>query len=117
MGCNTEGTTPQELAAEFQFSQQLNPRVNRVVYHASLSLTHSEHLENDIWHEIAKKYLQAMGFDMNQYAVVRHRDRDHAHIVRRVCECSFSDRLIKRPKILPPCCNCSTNCSREFVFE
>nr|WP_242017203.1 relaxase/mobilization nuclease domain-containing protein [Trichocoleus sp. FACHB-46] len=48
-----------------------------------MSLPHSEHLENDIWHEIAKKYLQAMGFDMNQYAVVRHRDRDHdhAHIV------------------------------------
>ena len=83
IGRNIEGTTPQELAAEFQFSQQLNPKVNQVVYHASLSLPHSEHLENDIWHEIAQKYLQDMGFDMNQYAVVRHRDRDHdhAHIV------------------------------------
>jgi hypothetical protein len=30
-----------------------------------------------------RKYLQAMGFNMNQYAVVRHtdRDHDHAHIV------------------------------------
>jgi hypothetical protein len=83
IGRNMEGTTPQELAAEFRFSQQLNPRVNRVVYHASLSLPPSEHLENEIWHEIARKYLQAMGFDMNQYAVVRHsdRDHDHAHIV------------------------------------
>ena len=83
IGRNMEGTTPQELAAEFRFSQQLNPKVNRVVYHVSLSLPPSEHLENDIWHEIAKKYLQAMGFDMNQYAVVRHsdRDHDHAHIV------------------------------------
>ncbi len=83
IGSNMEGTTPYELAAEFRFSQQLNPRVNRAVYHASLSLPHTEHLENEIWHEIAKKYLQAMGFDMNQYAVVRHTDRnhDHAHIV------------------------------------
>lgn len=83
IGSNMEGLTSRELAAEFRFSQQLNSRVNRVVYHASLSLPHTEHLENDIWHEIAKKYLQAMGFDMNQYAVVRHNDRDHdhAHIV------------------------------------
>ena len=83
IGSNMEGTTPYELAAEFRFSQQLNPRVNRAVYHASLSLPHTEHLENGTWHEIAKKYLQAMGFDMNQYAVVRHTDRnhDHAHIV------------------------------------
>jgi hypothetical protein len=83
IGSNMEGCTPRELAAEFRFSQQLHPRVNRVVYHASLSLPHTEHLENDTWHEIAKKYLQAMGFDMNQYAVVRHtdRDHDHAHIV------------------------------------
>jgi hypothetical protein len=83
IGSNMEGTTPRELAAEFRFSQQLNSRVNRVVYHASLSLPHTEHLENDTWHEIAKKYLHAMGFGMNQYAVVRHtdRDHDHAHIV------------------------------------
>lgn len=83
IGSNMEGITPCELAAEFRFSQQLNPRVNRVVYHASLSLPHIEHLENDTWHKIAKKYLRAMGFDMNQYVVVQHsdRDHDHAHIV------------------------------------
>ena len=83
IGSNMEGLTSRELAAEFRFSQQLNSRVSRVVYHASLSLPHTEHLENDIWHEIAQKYLQAMGFDMNQYAVVRHtdRDHDHAHII------------------------------------
>lgn len=69
-----ERLTPRELASEFRFSQQLNPRVNRVVYHASLSLPYSKHLENEIWHEIAQKYLQAMAF-MNQYAVVRHSDR------------------------------------------
>jgi hypothetical protein len=83
IGSNMEGLTPCELAAEFRFSQQLNPRVSRVVYHASLSLPHGEYLEDDTWHEIAQKYLRAMGFDMSQYAVVRHtdRDHDHAHIV------------------------------------
>ena len=83
IGSNMEETTPRGLAAEFRFCRQLNPRVSRSVYHASLSLPHTEHLENDTWHEIAQKYVQAMGFDMNQYVVVRHsdRDHDHAHIV------------------------------------
>lgn len=83
IGSNMEGTTPRGLAAEFRFCQQLNPRVSRSVYHASLSLPHAEYLENDTWYDIAQKYLQAMGFDMNQYVVVRHtdRDHDHAHIV------------------------------------
>jgi hypothetical protein len=83
IGSNMEETTPRGLAAEFRFCQQLNPRVSRSVYHASLSLPHTEHLENDTWHDIAQKYLQAMDFDMNQYVVVRHsdRDHDHAHIV------------------------------------
>ena len=83
IGSNMEETTPRGLAAEFRFCRQLNPRVSRSVYHASLSLPYTEHLENDTWHDIAQKYLQAMGFDMNQYVVVRHsdRDHDHAHIV------------------------------------
>ncbi|KAM3097675.1 relaxase/mobilization nuclease domain-containing protein [Phormidesmis sp. 146-35] len=83
IGGNMEGTTPSGLATEFRFCQQLNPRVSRSVYHASLSLPYTKHLEDDTWHDIAQKYLQAMGFDMNQYVVVRHtdRDHDHAHIV------------------------------------
>jgi hypothetical protein len=82
IGGNMEGTNPRELAAEFGISRRLNPKVSRAVYHASLSLAHNEHLDDDTWDEIAQKYLQAMGFDMNQYVVVRHIDRthDHAHI-------------------------------------
>lgn len=83
IGSNMEGSNPRELAAEFRFSERLNPRVQRVVYHASLSLPPEEHLEDDEWGAIAQKYLHTMGFDMNQYVVVRHTDRehDHAHIV------------------------------------
>lgn len=83
IGGNMEGNNPRELAAEFRFCRQLNPKVSRAVYHASLSLPHKESLDDDTWHEITQKYLQAMGFNMNQYTVVRHVDRehDHAHIV------------------------------------
>ncbi|MCW5318730.1 relaxase/mobilization nuclease domain-containing protein [Nostoc sp. KVJ3] len=80
IGGNMEGTNPRELAAEFGISRRLNPKVSRTVYHASLSLAHKESLDDDTWDEIAQKYLQAMGFDMNQYVVVRHIDRTHEHI-------------------------------------
>ncbi|MBD2199482.1 MULTISPECIES: relaxase/mobilization nuclease domain-containing protein [Calothrix] len=80
IGGNMEGNNPRELAAEFRFSRQLNPKVSRAVYHASLSLPHQESLDDETWHEITQKYLQAMGFDMNQYTVVRHIDREHDHI-------------------------------------
>ncbi|WP_254444812.1 relaxase/mobilization nuclease domain-containing protein [Anabaena sp. UHCC 0187] len=79
IGGNMEGTNPRELAAEFGISRRLNPKVSRAVYHASLSLPHDESLDDDTWHEIAQKYLQGMGFDMNQYVVVRHIDRTHEH--------------------------------------
>ncbi|MHC5761029.1 relaxase/mobilization nuclease domain-containing protein [Nostoc sp.] len=80
IGGNMEGTNPRELTAEFGISRRLNPKVSRAVYHASLSLAYKESLDDDTWDEIAQKYLQAMGFDMNQYVVVRHTDRTHEHI-------------------------------------
>jgi hypothetical protein len=83
IGGNMDETTPRSLAAELHLSKRINPKVSRTVYHASLSLPHNESLDDDTWHEIALKYLRAMGFTMNQYIVVRHTDRthDHAHIV------------------------------------
>ncbi|MBD2295062.1 relaxase/mobilization nuclease domain-containing protein [Anabaena sphaerica FACHB-251] len=83
IGGNMDETTPRSLAAELHLSKRINPKVSRTVYHASLSLPHNEGLDDDTWHEIALKYLRAMGFTMNQYIVVRHTDRthDHAHIV------------------------------------
>lgn len=65
IGGNMEGTNPRALAAEFGISRRLNPKVSRAVYHASLSLAHKESLDDDTWDEIAQKYLQAMGFNMN----------------------------------------------------
>lgn len=80
IGGNMVGENPRELSAEFRFSRALNPRVERVVYHASLSVPAYERLDNDKWKEIALDYLNGMGFDDNQYVVVRHTDRDHDHI-------------------------------------
>ncbi len=80
IGGNMIGENARELAAEFRFIRQLNHRVERPVYHASLSLQKGENLDNETWNEIAKEYLIGMGFDYNQYCVFRHRDQDHDHI-------------------------------------
>jgi len=83
IGGNMIGETPRELAAEFRFSRQLNRKVERTVYHASLSLPLHERLEQDQWNALVEDYLKGMGFDYNQYCVFRHYDKkhDHVHIV------------------------------------
>ncbi len=80
LGGNMVGETPRELAAEFRVSRQLNLRLKKVVYHASLSLPKTEHLNDVEWRAIATTYLQGMGFGENQYVIYRHTDQDHDHI-------------------------------------
>jgi hypothetical protein len=83
IGGNMSGQNPRELAAEFKFSWQLNPNVERAVYHVSLSLAPGEYLSDEQWNEISDRYLRQMNFHNNQYVVYRHSDRenDHIHIV------------------------------------
>jgi Relaxase/Mobilisation nuclease domain len=83
IGGNMSGQNPRELAAEFKFSRQLNPNVERAVYHVSLSLAPGEYLSDEQWNEISDRYLREMNFRNNQYVVYRHGDRenDHIHIV------------------------------------
>ncbi|MEA5574489.1 relaxase/mobilization nuclease domain-containing protein [Calothrix sp. UHCC 0171] len=83
IGGNMSGQNPRELAAEFKFSWQLNPNVERAVYHVSLSLAPGEYLSDEQWNEISDRYLREMNFHNNQYVVYRHGDKenDHIHIV------------------------------------
>jgi Relaxase/Mobilisation nuclease domain len=83
IGGNMSGRNPRELAAEFKFSRQLNPNVERAVYHVSLSLAPGEYLSDEQWKEISSRYLREMNFHNNQYVVYHHgdKDNDHIHIV------------------------------------
>jgi len=84
IGGNMIGQTPQELAKEFKLSRQLNPTIQRPVFHVSISLVNRpdywESLSDQHWNSVAQKYLERMGFDDNQYVVVRHHDSEHDHI-------------------------------------
>jgi hypothetical protein len=77
------GQNARELAKEFKISRQLNPEVERAVYHVSLSAAPDDCIDKELWKEIAQKYLDNMGFNCNQYAIFRHSntDNDHIHIV------------------------------------
>ena len=83
IGGNMSGRNARELAREFKLSRQLNPGVERAVYHVSLSAALSDCLDDDQWCEIADKYMEEMGFDCNQFATYRHNntENDHIHIV------------------------------------
>ncbi|NJO99025.1 MAG: relaxase/mobilization nuclease domain-containing protein [Pleurocapsa sp. CRU_1_2] len=80
LGGNMSGRNAPELATEFGFSRLLNPRVERAVYHASLSVRASEKLSDETWKALAQDYLEGMGFDANQYIAVKHNDTEHNHI-------------------------------------
>jgi len=80
IGGNMVGETPRELSTEFALSRQLNPNLERAVYHSSLSLPKTESLDNDTWNEVARDYLKGMGFSDSQYVIYRHHDKEHDHI-------------------------------------
>ena len=80
IGGNMVGENARELSTEFAFSRQLNPDLERAVYHSSLSLPKSDRLDQDGWNEIADDYMKGMGFEDSQYVVYRHSDTEHDHI-------------------------------------
>jgi hypothetical protein len=80
IGGNMAGKTARQLASEFKLSRSLNPNVERVVYHASLSVPASEKLSDEQWTAIANTYLNSMGFNDNQYVLIKHNDTDHNHV-------------------------------------
>ncbi|MEL6139832.1 MAG: relaxase, partial [Cyanobacteria bacterium J06628_6] len=49
IGGNMAGKTPRALAAEFRVARERNPRLQKTVYHASLSLPKGDVLEDDRW--------------------------------------------------------------------
>ncbi len=94
IGGNMIGVTPQELATEFSITEELNDKVERPVYHASLSLPPGQRLSDEQWNEIAIQYLSRMGFTDNQYIVVRHTDTDHDHIHMLASRVKLNGRLV-----------------------
>ncbi len=74
------GQDPRSLAHEFGVIRRMNQRVKQPVFHVSLSLAEGEHLSNEQWMAIARRYMHQMGFTNNQAVYIRHRDTKHEHV-------------------------------------
>src|SRR5262245_27985789 len=79
------GTLPrdvevQEATAEFMSYGELNPRVEKLVTHLSLSLPPGESLSDGQWETAAERLLQGLGYTDNAWLLARHTDQPHEHV-------------------------------------
>lgn len=79
---------------EFNIVRQLRPNLAKVVYHTSLNLPYSDKLSDDEFGNLARDYLEGMGFDDNQYIVYKHTDQDHSHIHLVANRVKFSGNVV-----------------------
>ena len=72
---NLAGRNRQEMTNEFMVSAALRQSMSRYAWHTTLSVDPDENLSDRQWGDIARDYLQGMGFGSRQYAVYRHSDQ------------------------------------------
>ncbi|WP_371270594.1 relaxase/mobilization nuclease domain-containing protein [Flavobacterium sp.] len=65
---------------EFNLIRQLRPNLSKAVYHTSLSLPYTDSLSDKKFTDLAREYLEGMGFNDNQYIIYKHLDQDHSHV-------------------------------------
>jgi hypothetical protein len=73
------GTVIQQ-ANEFTLIRQLKPNLSKAVYHVSLNLPYTDKLTDEEFSNLARDYLEGMGFNDNQFIIYRHFDMEHSHI-------------------------------------
>jgi hypothetical protein len=69
-----------ELTSQFSEVSKLSRRVQKPVFHFTLSLAHGENLSKNQLIEIALACVEAYKVDLHQYAVVLHKDTQAQHI-------------------------------------
>ncbi len=79
---------------EFNIVRQLRPNLSKVVYHTSLNLPYSDKLSDDEFGNLAREYLEGMGFNENQYIVYKHTDQEHSHVHIVANRVKFSGEVV-----------------------
>jgi len=74
------------MSTDFNRGRQLNPNLGQAVWHTSLSFNPDDaaKLDSTKMLAIAEGYVQKMGLDKTQYAIIRHHDQpdnQHLHII------------------------------------
>jgi hypothetical protein len=78
---NMFGRSADELAQEFTFFADLNPRVERIMTHYSVSLPPGESLDFGLMDGLTSELLSLMKHD-GLYFAVRHHDKEHVNGVK-----------------------------------
>lgn len=82
IGGTMASSNARDLAVEFKASRQLRPDIEKPVWHNSLRMPAGEDVADAKWEQIARDYLQEMGFDLDktQYCLVKHDDEGAVHV-------------------------------------
>src|SRR6056297_1066982 len=74
------GEDPNYIAKQFIAIADEKRNVSKPVLHTSISFAYDDEVTNEMMVDIAKDYLNELGFDLqNQFIVVKHNDKDHDH--------------------------------------
>jgi hypothetical protein len=79
---NMSGRHAVELAQEFQFAHELNPRVENGVCHYCVSMPAGEKVERPTIVAASKRLLELAGHAKCQYFITQHHDREHQNGVQ-----------------------------------
>lgn len=88
------GRNARELAREFGALRRLNPRLTKAVGHMMLSLSGGEALTDAQWNDVARLYVDGMGFSNAPWLGVLHRDTDHEHLHIIASRVSFDGKTV-----------------------
>ena len=88
-----KGTVVQQTK-EFNLVRQLRPNLSKAVYHTSLNLSYSDTLTDEEFSNLARDYLESMGFNDNQFIIFKHWDQDHLHIHLVANRVKFSGEVV-----------------------
>lgn len=68
------------IAAQLEDRAELNQRISKPTFHASLSLAPGEKPTSAELLSMADQYMQGMGYGRQPYIVYQHHDTDHTHV-------------------------------------
>ena len=84
IGGNVAGQAAVDYNKEFQQVAAKSERTTRPLLHCALSLAPGETLSDHYWRMLSLEYLSALGFQRNQFLLVRHNDtptHEHVHLM------------------------------------
>jgi len=106
-----------ELIEQFRDVKALNQRIEKPVWHTSLSFSQKDIVEKKHILEIIEKFAKTFGFEENQYLAVQHHDTRHKHVhivCNRVC---FDGKSISTSKNYKKISEFSRTIEKEYNLE